>query len=152
LEFKDAEGKFEDYDPNWRFFRVVRWKPDISYDLSKPDSYETDVIRVDWAADKVKDLEGKIGELTGIELDRMVLLLRHENVFKAATCEYFNMNWRKPKKLRDCSKLEHGQTIFVEDNDPAGDFGKFKWKLEFDLEANKISVNVNNPITDEEGF
>ena len=85
-------------------------------------------------------------------MDRMVLLLRHENMFKAATCEYFNMKWRKPKKLCDCSKLEHGQTIFVEDNDPASDFGKYKWKLEFDLEANKISVNVNNPITDYEGF
>jgi hypothetical protein len=55
------------------------------------------------------------------------------------------MDWRKTKVIRDCSKIEHGWNLFVEDNDPKAKFDTYNWKQEFDSEADKITLFFNDP-------
>jgi hypothetical protein len=43
------------------------------------------------------------------------------------------MGWRKDKLICESGKLEHGVTLFIEENDPKSDFNMFKWKLEFEM-------------------
>ncbi len=68
--------------------------------------------------DTIDELQTKISIETGIPSDRTVIMLRHESTNNTIRCEYFNMEWRRNKKLKDCSKIEHGWTLFVEDADP----------------------------------
>ena len=61
-----------------------------------------------------------------------MLLLRHENINGSVRCEYFNMDWRKSKPLKDCCKLEHGHFLFAESNDPdPKHYPSYMWNLEF---------------------
>ena len=90
-------------------------------------------------------MESKISEVTGIPVARLIILLRHEQVNQHVRCEYFNMDWRKNKVIRECSKIEHGWNIFVEENDPKGRFDDFGWKREFDSEADKVTLFFNDP-------
>jgi hypothetical protein len=47
LEFKDEEGKFEEYNPNWMYLRAVKWEEGLDYDYSRPDSFPTEKIVID---------------------------------------------------------------------------------------------------------
>lgn len=58
------------------------------------------------------------------------------------------MEWRLKKKLHECSKLEHGWTLFVEDADPTSDFESFKWKQEFNSEIDRVTLLLNDPRSD----
>jgi hypothetical protein len=97
----------------------------------------------------VEELEKEICTLTDIPHERLVILLRHEDVNHQVRCEYFNMDWRKTKTLKETSKFEHGWTLFVEDVDLASTkFDAFKWKQEFSAEVERLTLVINNPRTD----
>ncbi len=117
---------YELWQDDWLYLRVCLWEPDTVYDLSDMATVPfTQVVRSS-LGDTVEQLENKIMELIG--LTRVVILLRHESVGGGVRCEYFNLDWRKQKKLKDCSKFTHGYCLFVEDSDPAQAFDLFKWK------------------------
>lgn len=97
----------------------------------------------------VGDLETIVSDRTGIPVDRLVILLRHEQVNSSYRVEYFNMDWRQPKRLSECSKLEHGWTLWVANEDKNGRFDTFGWKKEFDQEADKITLKFNDPREEE---
>jgi hypothetical protein len=54
------------------------------------------------------------------------------------------MDWRKAKTVGEFANLAHGVTLFVEENDPKGDFNTYRWKKEFDAEIDKITLNLNH--------
>jgi len=57
----------------------------------------------------VKDLEAHISEATGIPQERLVMLLRHEQLMsKQVRTELFNMDWRKTKSLEEAARFDHG--------------------------------------------
>jgi hypothetical protein len=98
--------------------------------------------------DTIDELQTKIAIVTGIHYDRIVIILRHESTNNTIRCEYFNMEWRRGKKLKDCSKIEHGWTLFVEDADPKQNFDTFNWKKEFSAEVERITILLNDPRSD----
>jgi hypothetical protein len=50
-----------------------------------------------------QQLEHLIAAVSGIPADSIVILLRHEQSSGHPRIEFFNMDWRKPKTLQDCS-------------------------------------------------
>lgn len=123
FEIKDPGADFEEYNNNWLYIKILKWQADNSFDFSKPGSYPTQVIWVDTKQEKVSDLELKISEFYGIARDKLVICLAHEHSYNSSvTCEFFNMDWRKDKLICESGKLEHGVTLFVEENDPKSDF------------------------------
>jgi len=145
LEIKDPVTGFEEYNSNWLYIKTLQWQAENSFDFSKPGSYPTQVIKVDTKQEKVSDLELKISELYGIPLEKLVICLAHEHAYNSSvTCEFYNMDWRKDKLICESGKLEHGVTLFVEENDPKSDFNLFKWKLEFEKASEKISISLND--------
>ena len=144
LEMKDDQGNFEPHEADWIHLKAVQWHPNTSFDFTKPDSYSSNVVRVD-KKDKVSDLEAKLSAQFGIPQDRLIIQLRHEKSYNnTITCEYFNMDWRKSKTVGEFASLAHGVTLFVEENDPKGDFNIYCWKKEFDAEIDKITLNLNH--------
>lgn len=112
--------------------RAVSWKQGEVYDFSNLDAFDgVEIVSVNVVDSKVNELEKALSELFDIPEDKLIILLRHEKGYNnAVSCEYFNMDWRKPKKISECSKFEHGQYLFVEEGDPAGNFNEFHWKQE----------------------
>jgi len=68
---------FEEYDCEWLHLRVCVWEPDQTYDFTKQENFPTYVVRTS-LTEKLSDLEKTISEVTGIESNRVVILLRHE--------------------------------------------------------------------------
>jgi len=93
------------------------WEADQNYDFTKQNNFTTLTVKTS-LNEKVSELEKSISELTGIQKSRVIILLRHEQINGTIRCEYFNMDWRQEKVLKECSKFEHGWTLFVEDGDP----------------------------------
>jgi len=85
-----------------------------------------------------------LSETFGIPRERLIIELRHERGYNnSVSCEYFNLDWRKTKKVGEIASLKHGIVLFVEENDPKANFDTYKWKTEFDQEMDKITVNVS---------
>lgn len=61
------------------------------------------------------------------------------------------MTWRKPKKLEEFLKLEHGTLLFIEEGDPKEKMEVFNWYKEFQKEQDKVVLIVNDPHSDPEG-
>ena len=53
LEFKDSEGKFEEFDPDWLFLKAICYVDGLNYDFSKPESFPTQIVRINPKTDKV---------------------------------------------------------------------------------------------------
>lgn len=138
---------FEEYNSEWLHLRVCVWEPDQIYDFTKQESFPTYVVRTS-LTEKLSDLEKTISEVTGIDSKRVVILLRHEQVNGTIRCEFFNMDWRQGKLLKECSKFEHGWTLFVEDADPKQPFDSFQWKKEFNAELERVTLLINDPRND----
>jgi hypothetical protein len=55
----------------------------------------------------------------GISVENLVVFLRHEHIYNnSVRTELYNIEWRKPKKIEDASKIDHGTILFVEEGDP----------------------------------
>lgn len=61
------------------------------------------------------------------------------------------MDWRKPKKIEDASKVDHGTIFYIEEGNPKGKLEEFKWAQEFTKEQEKIVIFLNDPINDPNG-
>jgi hypothetical protein len=65
----------------------------------------------------------------GIPSDRLVVLLRHENLLNQQTVrtELYNIDWRKPMTIDKASRLDHGTILYVEEGNPKGDLKEHQW-------------------------
>ena len=132
LELKDEEGKFEEYNPNWLFLRAIKWEEGLDYDYSKPDSFPSAKIKVDPLKQKVGDLEEQVSAALDIPVQNLIILLRHEHGYNStSSTEYYNMEWRRPKIIKDVSKLDHGKVLFCEYGEHGAAFNPYKWQQEF---------------------
>ena len=91
-----------------------------------------------------QQLEHLIAAVSGIPAESIVILLRHEQSSGHPRIEFFNMDWRKPKTLQDCSKFEHGHRLFVEGNRNLK-FEELNWKKDFDKDLDRILLHCNDP-------
>lgn len=147
LETSDSNGGFEDCTNDTIYLKVCVHDPAHNYDFTDMSALAFCVVKTS-LQDTVEDLEQKVHQETGIPLARLVIMLRHENVNNTVRCEYFNLDWRQKKRLQECSKLEHGWTLFVEDADPKQSFDLFKWKQEFSAEVDRVTLLLNDPKSD----
>ena len=56
LELKDGDD-FEEYNPNWKFLKVIKWEEGMSYDFSRPEIIPTQIVKIDPMKEKVSELE-----------------------------------------------------------------------------------------------
>jgi len=104
IEVKAADQEFEEYNPNWKFLRVLTWdkltqwrnqrsitaangpdddqedsdEAEFVFELKDAESYPFEVIKIDSKEATVADLEVKIAEAVNIPVERMIIMLRHE--------------------------------------------------------------------------
>ena len=115
LELKDADGNFEEFNPNWVHLRIIRWEEGQSYDYSRPDSFPTQMLKIDPKTETVLQMEQRIAEMLDIPLESLIVLLRHERAYNSSVAtEVYNMDWRRDKLIGDVSKLEHGKVLYCE--------------------------------------
>ena len=79
--------------------------------------------------------------------------MRHEHGYNnSVSTEYYNMEWRRPKLIFEASKgIEHGKVLFCEFGEHGAKFDTFKWQQEFSLDAEKITISINDLNNDIEG-
>ena len=153
LEFKDEEGNFEEYNENWMYLRAVAYEENSNYDFSLLDSFPTKVVRIDKVNDLVSDLERQLSEMFEIPEAELIILLRHERGYgSTVSTEYYNMPWRRDKKIAEVSKFDHGTVLYCEQGDPNDSFDTRKWKQEFAMEAERITISVNDIQMDPEAM
>ena len=151
LEFKDGHGNFEECDPSWVHLKAVAYEEEMTYDFAQPDSFPTKVVRINGRQDKVCDLEKQLSEMLEIPEAELIVLLRHEHGYNGTvSTEYYNMPWRRDKKIADVSKFTHGTVLYCERGKPDDHFDTRKWKQEFDSEGERISLSVNDVRSDPE--
>ena len=129
LEFKDAEGNFEEYNSSWIYLRAVKYEEGMDYDWSRPDSFPSEKIRILPKEDKVEDLEQRLSEALSIPATNLIIFLRHEHGYNSSvSTEFYNMEWRRPKLISEASKgIEHGKVLFCEEGEHGAKFDTFKW-------------------------
>jgi len=83
-----------------------------------------------------------------IPVDKLIIMLRHEKVFNdSVRAEYFNMAWRKDKKLSECSQFDHGAILFIEEGEP-NKYDSYNWKKLFSKEQEKMTLSFNEPTSE----
>ena len=153
MEFKDDAGNFEEYNSNWMYLKAVAYEEGMTYDFSQPDSFPTKVIRIDMTNDKVSDLEKQLAEVLEIPSKELIILLRHERSYNnTVSTEYYNMAWRREKKIQEVSKFDHGAVLYCERGLPEDNFDERKWKQEFATEAERMTLSMNDPHSDPEAM
>ena len=96
IEIKTDEEQFEEFDPDWLYLRVIKYVEGDEYDFSKQSQFPTQMIRVNKKTDLVKKIDQMVAEMFDIPEDRVVILLRNENVSGTiVNPELYNMEWRK---------------------------------------------------------
>ena len=129
LEFKDDEGNFEEYNVDWLHLKAAAYEDGMTYDFSQPDSFPTKIVKINKSTDKVSDLEKKLSEILDIPEAELIILLRHEKSYNnSISTEYYNMPWRKDKKISEVSKFEHGTVLYCEQGNPSDSFDQRLWK------------------------
>jgi len=70
------------------------------YDL---EGNPCEMVRIDKEKSTMKELEESVSKLTGIPLERLIILLRQEGVMSGSDvlCEHFNVEWTREKLLKD---------------------------------------------------
>ena len=153
LELKDAGGNFEEFNPNWVHLRVIRWEEGQSYDYSRPDSFPTQMLKIDPKTETVLQMEQRIAEMLDIPLESLIVLLRHERAYNnSVATEIYNMDWRRDKLIGDVSKLEHGKVLYCELGVQGQQLTAYSWHQEFQLESERITVSINDIANDLEGL
>ena len=89
---------------------------------------------------------------SGIPIANLIILLRHEHGYNSkSSTEYYNMEWRRPKLIGECSKLDHGKVLFCEEGEHGAPFNSYHWHQEFAAEAERVSISINDVANDLEG-
>jgi len=117
IEIKEDGEEFEEYNPDLLKLRVINFDPNENYDFKKLESLKTQDLEVNRREHTVGDLEDMVSELYGIPKDNLILMLRHVQFNSQPKSEIYNMAWRKPKKILDAAKVDHGTIIYVEEGD-----------------------------------
>ena len=132
LEFKDEEGNFSEYNPDWVHLRALKWQEGLNFDYSRPDSFQTELIVINPKTEKVFELEQKLSASLGIPQENLIVLLRHEHGYNSSSStEYYNMEWRKQKIIGECGKLDHGKVLYCEEGVHGAPFDSYHWHKEF---------------------
>jgi hypothetical protein len=119
---------FEDFDPNWTYYRLLKFVEGEAFDFRNIDKMQWQVIRVDKKKETVGQFEQRVSELFDIPTDKLIILLRHEHIYNnSVRTELYNMDWRKDKVIEEASRLDHGTVLYIEEGDPKGKLETFKW-------------------------
>jgi len=148
IEMKKEDEEFEVYNPDLLKLKTLLYTANKTYDFKKMDTLECDEIEINRKEQTVADLEETLAEMYGIPKDSLVIFLRHVQFNNQVKGEIYNMPWRKPKKIEDCSKFDHGSYLFIEEGDIKAKMETLQWHQEFMKEMDKIHVNVNDPTQD----
>lgn len=94
----------------------------------------------------IGDLESKISEVSGINCNHLVMLLKHEVFSRTYGSQYrtevYNPLFRKPKIIEDGPKLDETTIIYIEQGDIKQKSELCKWHQEFNKEFDKMYLNV----------
>ena len=133
------------------YLKAVAYQEGMTYDFSQEGSFPTKVIRINTKDDKVGDLEKQLSEVLEIPEAKLIILLRHEHGYNnTVSTEYYNMPWRRDKKISEVSKFFHGTVLYCEQGSPDDSFDSRRWKVEFATEVERISLSVNDVHADPE--
>ena len=155
LEFMNEETNlFEEWSEDTMYLKAVNWVEGQEYDFTRLHTLPTEIIAINSKVHTTEDLQKQLSELFGLNYENTIIVLRHEKGYDGSISpEYFNMPWRKGKLLSEGTKFEHGFFVFVEETDPTKTkFEGFNWVMQFRLEKDNITLNVNNPESDPEGI
>ena len=132
--------------------RAVKWEEGLDFDYSRPDSFPTEKIVIDPKKETVQQLEEKLSEALSIPIENLIVFLRHEHGYNSSvSTEFYNMPWRKPKIIAECSKFDHGKVLYCELGEHGAQYNTYKWQQEFSTEAERITISVNDIANDLEG-
>ena len=159
LEFRDLEmngdenNGFELWNKHTVFLKAVKYDPTVDFDFDRGlDKIPTKIVAFNMRTTKVSDMEKELAQEFDIPEDKLVVVLRHEKFDGSVSPEYFNMEWRRSKRLMECSKFEHGGFVFVEETDvKLVKFADFKWPVYWKLEKDRLTLKINDPEKDPEG-
>jgi hypothetical protein len=114
---EEADEPFQAYNENLVHLRVSKFIDGVHYDFNRMDLIDHSIVSVDKTTDTVGDLEKKISEQLGMNIDELIIVLRHESVMNdEVRTEYFNMDWRREKTIDDSSNVIHHSTVlYVEE-------------------------------------
>ncbi|CDW83714.1 ubiquitin carboxyl-terminal hydrolase family protein [Stylonychia lemnae] len=149
VELKTEDQEFEAYDPNNHYFRVLKFVEDVHYDFSKQDTLPTQLIVVNKKQETVADLDKRLSEMFDIPVERLVIFLRHENIYNnTVRTELYNIDWRKKMTIENGAKLDHGCIMYVEEGDPKQKLDDFNWHKEFVKDQEQLKILFHDPIND----
>ena len=99
------------------YLRAVKYVEGDQYEFKNLDALPWQLISVNKKTQTVGNLEHILSELYDIPVERLVVILRHENILSLQTVrsEHYNIAWRQSKTIEEASKLDHGTILFVED-------------------------------------
>lgn len=117
IETKLPEEEFEIYNPDLLQLRAIKFVEGEKYDFKRLESLPTLPITVNKKEQTVTDLEKVLAEMYGIPEERLVIMLRHNSYNNSVKGEIYNMAWRKPKKIEDAAKFDHGCVLYLEEGD-----------------------------------
>jgi hypothetical protein len=91
------------------------------------------LISINKATDKVEDLDRLLSKMFEIPVEKLVVLIKHENIMSssAVRTELFNIEWRKPMTIANSSRLDHGQVLYIEEGELKGKLEDKNWHKEF---------------------
>lgn len=102
IEVKSTGEEFEEYNPNWKYLRVLTWdkvmasrkadqakakaagedsEEEFTFELNDADRLPFDLLRIDSPNDTVGDLEQKIADQLKLPIEKLMILLRHEQIY-----------------------------------------------------------------------
>jgi hypothetical protein len=137
------------------YLRAVKYVEGDQYEFKNLDALPWQLISVNKKTQTVGDFEHILSELYDIPVERLVVILRHENILSLQTVrsEHYNIAWRQSKTIEEASKLDHGTILFVEEGNPkAAKIEEHQWVQQFNKDQDKISLMVNDPYDDPEGL
>ena len=105
LEIKEEGEEFEKYDPNILKLRIVQHSEGREYDFKRLDALEYEELEVNKKQHTVTSLEQMICEKFGISEGNLVIFIRNIHYNNTIRPEIYNMPWRKPKLIADCSSF-----------------------------------------------
>ena len=102
IEVKSTGEEFEEYNPNWKYLKVFTWdkvmasrkadqakakaagedsEEEFTFELNDADRLPFDLLRIDSPNDTVGDLEQKIADQLKLPIEKLMILLRHEQIY-----------------------------------------------------------------------
>lgn len=155
IETKKEGEQFEDtYDNNTLHLRAVKHVEGDTYDFKNLDALPWQLFKVNKEKQTVADIDAMLSEMYGIPVDKLVVLLRHENLLSNTNVrtELYNIDWRKSMIVDKASKLDHGTILYVEEGNLKANLNEHQWTQQFTKDQDRITLMVNDPYDDPDGL